>query len=284
MLGKLMKHEWIATRRILLPVNFTIVLITLVGCIFLGTDILHSENSLPLVILLIILYALSMMVLSLVSSIYLLVRFYKNLFTAEGYLMFTLPVTPVQLLNSKLFVACLWSFFNTLLTLASFFALGASSGYYSAVHGDSNKKSAFLSGFVSVMSKGAQDSASFRDVFGYSPLELLLLCFITLFIGAFFSLVMGYLSIALGQLVEKHKLACSIGFYIAFYIGIQIISSIIMVIVNLGTLLDSDLETLELTRSIYSSVLPTAAILHLVLGILFYIITHLIIRKKVNLD
>lgn len=284
MLRKLMKHEWIATRRILLPVNLTIVLITLVGCIFLGTDILHSENSLPLVILLIVLYALSMIVLSLVSSIYLLVRFYKNLFTAEGYLMFTLPVTPVQLLNSKLFVACLWSFFNTLLILASFFCLGFSSGYYSAIHGDSNEKSAFLSGFLSAMSNGAPESASIQDIFGYSAVELLLLCFAVLFIGTFFSLTMGYLSFALGQLIEKHKLACSIGFYIAFYIGIQIISSILLVVINIRTLLDSTLDTLELTRSIYGSLLPTVAILHLVLGILFYVITFFVIRKKVNLD
>ena len=87
MLGKLLKYEWTATRRILIPVNLTIILITIVGCIFLGTDILQSENSIPLVILLIILYAISMIILDLVSTIYLLVRFYKNLFTAEGYLM-----------------------------------------------------------------------------------------------------------------------------------------------------------------------------------------------------
>lgn len=284
MLRKLMKHEWIATRRILLPVNLTIILITLVGCVFLATDILHSENSLPLVILLITLYALSIMVLSLISNIYLLVRFYKNMFTAEGYLMFTLPVTPVQLLNSKLIVACLWSLFNTLLTLTSFFSLGFFSAYYSAIHGDSNPKSAFLSGFISVMSNGAQDSASFQDVFGYPPEKLIFLCFVLLLISAFFSLTMGYLSFTLGQLIEKHKLACSIVFYIAFYIGTQIVSSILMVVINLKTLFDSTLDALELTASIYSSVIPTAIILHLILGILFYIITLFLIRKKVNLD
>ncbi len=284
MLGKLIKHEWIATRRILFPVNLTIILITLVGCIFLGTNILQSKNSLPLVVLLIILYMLSMIVLSMVSSFYLLVRFYKNLFTAEGYLMFTLPVTPVQLLNSKLLVACLWSFFNTLLILASFFALGFSSGYYASIHGTSNEKSAFLSGFLSAMTSGTPESASIQDIFGYSAVELLLLCFAVLFIGAFYSLIMGYLAFTLGQLVGKYKLACSIVFYIAFYIGAQIISSIILVAVNIETLLDASLDSMALTRSIYGSLLPTVAILHLVLGILFYVITFFVIRKKVNLD
>ena len=284
MLGKLIKHEWIATRRILLPVTLTIILITLVGCIFLGTDILRSENSLPLVVLLIILYALSMIVLSLTSSIYLLVRFYRNLFSAEGYLMFTLPVKPVQLLNSKLIVACLWSFFSTLLTLASLFALAFSSGYYSVMHSDSAEKEAFLSDIISVMTNGVRTSASFQDVFGYTPVELLLLFLILIFVSAFFSLTLGYLAIVLGQLVEKHKLACSIVFYIALYIGTQVIFSMALVIINMGTILNSDLDALELTQNIYHSVLSASTILYLVLGILFYLITFVLIRKKVNLD
>lgn len=79
MLGKLIKHEWHATKRILLPINLALLLITLVGCLFLGTDILQTENSLPLVILLLLLYALSLIALITVSGIYLLIRFYKNL-------------------------------------------------------------------------------------------------------------------------------------------------------------------------------------------------------------
>lgn len=284
MLRKLMKHEWFATKRILLPVNLTILLITCMGCIFLGTDILHGENSLPLVILLIILYALSMLVLCMVSTVYLLVRFYKSLFSREGYLMFTLPVTPAQLLNSKLIVALLWSFFNSLLTIASIFALGFSSGYYVAGHNSSTDKSAFLTGLISALSGEAQDSVSFQDVFGYEPLELLLVCIACILIGAFFSMLMGYLAIALGQLIEKYKVACSIAFYIVLYICTQIMTSIIMVVVNIDTLL-GDVQTISvLTSSIYSTVLPSSAILNLILGILFYIITLWILRKKVNLD
>lgn len=284
MLRKLMKHEWIATRRILLPVNLTILLITCIGCIFLGTDILQGENSLPLVVLLIILYALSMLVLCMVSSIYLLVRFYKNLFSREGYLMFTLPVTPAQLLNSKLIVALLWSFFNSLLMIASIFALGFSSGYYVAGHSSSTDKSAFLTGLLSALSGEAQDSVSFQEVFGYTPLELLLLCTVCIIISAFFSMVMGYLAIALGQLIEKYKVACSIAFYIALYICTQIITSIIMIVVNIDTLLGDTQAISSLTGSIYQTVLPSSAILNLILGILFYIITSWILHKKINLD
>ncbi len=284
MLRKLIKHEWIATRRILLPLNFAIILITLVGCLFLGTNILHSQNSLPLVILLILLYAFSMIILTTISSVYLLVRFYKNLFTAEGYLMFTLPVTPVQLLNSKLITAYLWSFISSLLSIASIFALGFSSGYYAVAHNSSNTKEEFLSSFVYSLSDGTQSSFSFQDVFGYSAPDFLILCVITLLIGCFFSLTMGYLAIALGQLIGKYKLACSIGFYIALYISTQILSSTIMIIVNLHNITDDSASVFELTSSIYKTVLPITSLTSLVLGLLFYIITIFIMRKKVNLD
>ncbi|WP_075719080.1 hypothetical protein [Roseburia sp. 499] len=284
MLGKLLKHEWTATRRILIPVNLTIILITIVGCIFLGTDLLQSENSIPLVILLIILYAISMIILDLVSTIYLLVRFYKNLFTAEGYLMFTLPVTPLQLLNAKLIVASLWAIFNTLLTMGSIFALSFSSGYYAAVHENSTDKGAFLSGFISALSNGAQDTASFQDIFGYTPVVLIFLCFILFLVSSFFSLTMGYLAITLGQLVEKCRVACSIVFYIALYIGTQITSSIILIVINLRNITGTATDSLSTTRSIYSTIFPASIILNLVLGILFYIITLILMRKKVNLE
>lgn len=285
MLGKLMKHEWKATRRILLPLNLTILLITLVGCIILGTNILHGENSLPLVILLLALYALSMIILIMASNIYLMVRFYKNLFTREGYLMFTLPVTSTQLLNSKLIVGYLWTVLNILITMISIFVLSFSSSYYTAVHnGLSDNSNAFLAGFASVISDGTQSTVSFQDIFGYGPLELLLMCMLTFLITSFFSLTMGYLAISLGQLIEKYKLACSIGFYIAFYIGTQIISSVVMIIINLHTLLDSMADPFEITRNIYGSFLPASTILYLILGISFYIITLFILRKKVNLD
>lgn len=284
MLGKLMKHEWKATRRILLPINFTIILITIVECLFLATDIFQNKSSLPLVILLLILYALSLLVLSTVSGIYLLVRFYKNLFTREGYLMFTLPVTPVQLLNSKLLVGFLWSAFNTLLSVGSLFSLGFSSAYYASVHGNSSSKGDFLSGFTYALTGGTNTPASFKSVFGYSALELLALCIVTFLIGCFFSLTMGYLAITLGQLIEKYKLACSIGFYIALYVITQILSGILMIGVNIKNITYASGDVLGVSLNIYQTVLPTTAILSLVLGVIFYIITLFVIRKKVNLD
>lgn len=282
MLGKLMKHEWRATKRILIPVNLTIIIITVVECLLFACDVLYHKNSIPLVFLLILLYALSLIALATVSSIYLYVRFYKNLFTHEGYLMFTLPVTPLQLVNSKLIIGMVWTFINIILSAGSLFAIVFSGTYFSAKHGV--MKEDFLADLSSVLSGGTTTATSFKEIFGYSVPEFLIVCVITLLISSFFSLAMGYLAIALGQLIEKYKLACSIGFYIALYVVTQIISSCFMIIVNIRNITNASEDFLGASMNIYQSVLPATAVLSLILGIVFYIITLLIIRKKVNLD
>lgn len=73
------------------------------GCI----SVIASDKEPPAVLAVLIVFALIFMVFGLVafsilSCILVYVRFYKNFFTDEGYLTFTLPVKRSQLLNSKL--------------------------------------------------------------------------------------------------------------------------------------------------------------------------------------
>ncbi|MBR3968330.1 MAG: hypothetical protein IKJ93_01945 [Clostridia bacterium] len=60
---------------------------------------------------------IAMVALPLISHILIYVRFYKNFFTDEGYLTFTLPVKRSQLLNSKLISATIASAVSTLALL-----------------------------------------------------------------------------------------------------------------------------------------------------------------------
>ncbi len=57
-----------------------------------------------------------------VTEIMVFVRFYKNFFTDEGYLTFTLPVSRKTLLLSKALNALIWYLLHTLLIVACIFA------------------------------------------------------------------------------------------------------------------------------------------------------------------
>ncbi len=56
-----------------------------------------------------------------VTAIFIYTRFYKNFFTDEGYLTFTLPVKRTQLLNSKLITSIITSSLTGLIVVIDFF-------------------------------------------------------------------------------------------------------------------------------------------------------------------
>ena len=110
MLSKLLRHEFRATGRIMLPV-YALLLVSCGGCTLFGRLLGRYPESTVLSVVQTVFATLfgvttfGMLLLTLVLMVY---RFYKNLMTDEGYLMFTLPVSRSQLIWSKLLVALVW--------------------------------------------------------------------------------------------------------------------------------------------------------------------------------
>ena len=123
MLAKLIKHEFKATACIFLPILGTVLVLTgaaaltvkLGGILVLpggtgwGGPVLGLASG-----LLCLLTFIAMMAMMTAAVVVTIQRFYKNLLGDEGYLMFTLPVTPAQHITAKLAVGTVW----TLLSLA----------------------------------------------------------------------------------------------------------------------------------------------------------------------
>lgn len=276
MLKRLLKYEWKDTGRLLLPINLAIIVLTILGCTMLSTSIFDSEASLFFAVPLLILYVLSIITFSSVTIIYIYVRFYKNLYTAEGYLMHTLPVTPMQLFHSKLIVGCSWFCLNSLLTALSFMALGFAAGFHQAATNIN----------FDTININFDPFVSFADIFGY-PLPVFLLWMLALLVfSAFSSILMGYVSILLGQQMERNKLAASIAFYFGIYMVIQAITSIAMMVpefITLRNTTDQEFTTNFLSET-FHMVFPIMGIIYLALGIAFYIICRVLMNRKVNLD
>ena len=95
MLSKLLKYEFRATGRIMLPV-YALLLVSCGGCTLFGSLLGRYPESTVLSVVQTVFATLfgvttfGMLLLTLVLMVY---RFYKNLMTDEGYLMFTLPVS-----------------------------------------------------------------------------------------------------------------------------------------------------------------------------------------------
>ena len=118
MLRKLMKHEFRATGRIMLPL-FGLLLLASVGANFSIRGMLDSDSTFlsTLGTILIMLFTVAVIAVGIVAFILMINRFYKNLLQDEGYVMMTLPVSIHQQIWSKLIVSTVW-FAATVLVIA----------------------------------------------------------------------------------------------------------------------------------------------------------------------
>ena len=117
MLGKLIKHEFRALSRFLLPIHILLLVACLIGrFMFQAMDTMDLPN---VILIVSFVFLISIwIVVPCATSILIVVRYYKSLYTDEGYLTLTLPATRGQLLFSKAFAACVWSILDLAIVIA----------------------------------------------------------------------------------------------------------------------------------------------------------------------
>ncbi len=118
MLSKLMYHEFKATRRVFFPAYGIMIALAVISSVFMILSSSLQRLTVPLILLLVA-YGLSLFAVGILSFVYMIVRFYKNLLCDEGYLMFTLPATPAQLIWSKCIVSTIWMVVSTILCIVT---------------------------------------------------------------------------------------------------------------------------------------------------------------------
>ena len=109
MLIKLMKHEFRATGRIMLPL-YLVLLVTAVGANATTRGLLSTQYRIldMLGVLLVAAFGIAIISVCVMSIVVMVERFYKNLLQDEGYLMMTLPVSVHQQVWAKAIVSTVW--------------------------------------------------------------------------------------------------------------------------------------------------------------------------------
>ena len=109
MLGKLFKYDMKALSRTLVPLHVAVLVLGLVSCVagFAGHTVGESGSSpernvfMAVITLAFLLSMVALFVAVVATFVIVIARFYRNLFTDEGYLTLTLPVTANQIMLSK---------------------------------------------------------------------------------------------------------------------------------------------------------------------------------------
>ncbi|MDD3958865.1 MAG: hypothetical protein GX099_08230 [Clostridiaceae bacterium] len=216
MFGKLVKHEFHATGR-MIPLIFLVTVI--VAAMMVVSVVLELGVLVNVTLVLLFFTVFAEVIVTLVLIIW---RYYRSMCGNEAYLTHTLPVRPHLLLWSKLLVSFVWMALSYLLMLgmvAVIITLFAS------------KNGTSVSEIMSSM----------RNLWEMLGLEGHEVTVITIFVAVFVTSILGgltnaFFSISLGSTSKFHQLGIGgpILVYIILYIALQLINLLGMVFIPLA--------------------------------------------------
>lgn len=262
MLSKLLKHEFKATSRLLMPIYMVLVVLTIMDRLVLSLD--KFDGALTIIpVFITFAYIISLVAIVVVSFVIIILRFYKNLMTDEGYLMFTLPAKPSQLINSKLLVSIVWTVASVIAVILSLLGVFATPDR------------------MNMLADGLRMAKiELVSEFGTTNMALLTIEMILLIVlGTINSILTIYASVAVGQLFNGHKVLGSFAAYIGISTVLQIIVTLGMVL--LGFIFDRSFEDINALPQI---VFPLTLLYTVVTNVIFYWLTNLLFKRKLNLD
>ena len=267
MLGKLIKYEFKATGRLLIPLYGALIIFAFISKIFMRDFFYNNDTilgNLPQIIA--ILVYVGIMVAIFVVTVFIIIQRYRtNLLCDEGYLMNTIPVKSWENILSKLIVALAWSIASIVVSVISIIILAYKKGLFTKIittipvfFNDVNKI-AGTQGFLII-------------------LEIILMMIINLV----FSILMIYASLSIGSLFQKQKILASFGAFIVLNIATNTIASMVQLPLMLGLDLTGVMNNSEITAvSIFIGVMLGISILF---SVVYFIISNYILNKKLNLD
>ena len=269
MLIKLMKHEFRATARIMGPL-YLILLAVALGFNFSARLMDSSSFVLNMMAALIVMaYVVAVIAVFVVAFILMLQRFYKNLLGDEGYIMFTLPASVHQHVWSKLIVSAVWFIATGVVVILSAFVAAFNVSFLTDLAGIFPKFFQQLNAYYAV------NGTAFLLEF----LALMLVCCMS------FSLQF-YAALAVGHSFANHKMALSVLFFFVFQFVVQMVCGTLLVTLSNGPLqhLLAGLNFQVSGMAAIHVAMLGMIVLAVLYGAVFYVVTTITLKKRLNLE
>ena len=280
MLGKLLKHEWKAVWKVPVLLIAILMVISVMAGLTFALPIWDSEwIGLPLSgVMMIIVYYIALIAVGIGITIYFAVRYYRNMFTDEGYLTHTLPVTTHQLLLNKVITMSAWNLIGVVavgVSLVLFFGLMFLSL--------ASKDSSFARDFVEALSE-LKEMEHFHISRGFGSF-LASTAFMMVVSSVSGSMIL-IASITLGQMVHKHRVLGSIGAYFAINTIIQGINMVIMFPLMVKMTIDNEFlySFEESPLALYTIFYMIVSVVYAAIAVGLYFLSEYMIRKKLELE
>ncbi|WP_329887197.1 hypothetical protein [Pseudoramibacter faecis] len=263
MLGKLLKYEMKETWRLM-----AISYLAIIACALVSRLTLLIPGNTGSVIQAIFqsLYGVLFVAIPILLLVMIVKRFYDNLLGSQGYLTMTLPVRPAEHIGAKLLSAVIWTLATAVVVPATLFIIARD-----------------------LMPHHYLSLAELSQVFGaigrYHLWLPIVECVLLVLFGLAASILMFYLAMAIGQLVNRHRGALSVFTYIGISVVLQILSFIS--IASSSEHLESSpfraLSTAQATQlaSVYLGVI---LLIQMLLCALFFGLTTWLLGRHLNLE
>ena len=269
MLRKLLKYEFLATGRAFLPLYGALLALALVNNLLLRLDgsrfLQTHELSRISAAVGVMAYVLLIMAIFVLTLVVMIQRFYKNLLSGEGYLMFTLPVRTWQLLTSKLIVSMVWILLSCAVTLLSIFLMALGHGF-------------------SLGELAIAWEIFCREVFwrlDLNVLRTLLQAFLTGLVMLAEFILGIYASIAVGQLFPKHRYLAAFG----AFLGFSAIDQVLTLLLLTGGGLFVEVVGLSASYSrFFNAIFSLGTLYSLAWAVGYFALANYILSRRLNLD
>ena len=295
MLGKLMKYEWKNIWKAGALMLLGMYIVTAIGCIMLqmpGVAELFDSNDINgaqawLVIssfaAMLVLYVIMLLASTWGMQIFLGIRFYRSMYTDEGYLSHTLPVTANQLFLSKVVISGVWYLFVSLSIILSVIALMISMAMgVTNIGGFSDVLTQYNGNIWAFLSDAVYELGRFyEEQMGISLIHYGITLFFTFIIGPFITMITLFGALTIGQLSSKHKGVMGI----LAYAGVTILSSMIgsavqsVFMFSANTMSSPDGFSVTTNTAYDINVFTSLLIAAIMYGVSYYIL-----NRKLNLD
>lgn len=285
MLKKLCKYEFRSIGRTLIPIYIAVIAVSIITSFTMGINIEYNRNynnildgGVNLVyqlqgiftVVMSLAYFAVMVALFVLTFVIILQRFYKGLLCDEGYLMFTLPVKPWQLITSKGITAFVMCILSCIVSCISIFIM---------MIGALPQPFKFLAQFFSLenLSMFFTRLNEVVPMWGIYLFEFIIL----VIVSSLASLYQIYASMAIGHLSKKNRILMSVVAYIVISMILSFIGGIFGVF---SAFTMQNLIYINAGEVFLHALLIFSIIISIIEFVVFFVITERILSKKLNLE
>ena len=292
-----MKYEWKNIWKAGTLMLLGMLVVTVIGCVVLrmpggvvtglldNNDINATQSWFVLssFVATLILYVIMLLASTWGMLIFLGIRFYRSMYTDEGYLSHTLPVTANQLFLSKILVSGVWYLFISIGIGISVVALVVSLMTGLLIIGELSSVLTQYNGNIWEFLADAfyELGRTYEEEMGINLLHYGITLLLTYVAGPFIAMVTLFGALTIGQLSSKHK-----GFMgILVYAGVTILSSIIGSTVQSAFMFGANVANSASGITVSTnSAYDINVITSLLIAAIMYGVSYYIMNRKLNLD